>query len=121
MGEGAIDGQALRRVGAAISGLTREIYGKGPDRARVYAHDEFVFVVCEGGLTAMEQSLLKQGDSDVVRDLRVRFQERHRERILSEFEEATGHPARDVMTGFLPDANGIVCVFALAGNEDRRR
>jgi uncharacterized protein YbcI len=75
------DGVDLRDVSArraaisnAMVGLKKEFYGKGPDRVKTYFNDNFVFCVLEGGITRNEQTLLDNGEEELVRTFRLRFQ-----------------------------------------------
>jgi hypothetical protein len=63
------------RISSAMVGMKKEYYGKGPERAKTFINDEYVFVVMEGGLTRNEQTLLAAGQHDLVRSYRLRFQE----------------------------------------------
>jgi tetratricopeptide (TPR) repeat protein len=56
-------------------GVMKELYGKGPERAKAYFNDDYVFVVMEGGLTKNEETLLAAGQEELVRTYRLRFQE----------------------------------------------
>ena len=47
----------------------------GPDAAKAYVEDDYIFVVLEGGLTRNEETLLGDGKDDVVRRYRLEFQE----------------------------------------------
>ena len=42
-------------------GIKKDLYGKGPTRAKTYLNDAYVFVVLEGGLTRNEQTMLTGG------------------------------------------------------------
>jgi uncharacterized protein YbcI len=59
----------------AMVGLKKHFYGKGPEKARAYVEDQYVFVVLEGGLTRNEQTLLDRGQPDAVRRFRMTFQD----------------------------------------------
>lgn len=59
----------------AMVGLKKEFYGKGPEAAKAYLNDSYVFVVLEGGLTRNEETLLEAGEERLVRQYRLRFQE----------------------------------------------
>jgi uncharacterized protein YbcI len=55
-------------------GLKKRFYGKGPERARTYFNDNYVFCALEGGLTRNEQTLVEAGEEDAVRTYRLLFQ-----------------------------------------------
>jgi uncharacterized protein YbcI len=109
--------EELSRLSTALSGLTRELYGRGPERARAFAGDgDFLFVVFEGGLTTIEQTLLEAGDAALVRGLRQRFDEIVRPRFAAEVERILGRRVVDFHSQFLDQAGVTVGAFVLAGD-----
>ncbi|HEY7074978.1 MAG TPA: Na-translocating system protein MpsC family protein [Solirubrobacteraceae bacterium] len=74
----------------AMVTLFKTHYGRGPDAAKAYIEDDYVFVVLEGGLTRNEQTLLEDGKEDVVRNYRLEFQETVSEMATGAVEELTG-------------------------------
>jgi uncharacterized protein YbcI len=59
----------------AMVSLKKQYYGRGPDAAKAFVEDDYVFVVLEGGLTRNEETLLASGQEDLVRTYRLAFQE----------------------------------------------
>lgn len=95
-GRAAPDQGAMRAaVANAMVGLKKEFYGKGPVAAKTYFEDDYVFVVLEGGLTRNEETLLAAGETQLVREYRLRFQEAVTKTICSAVEEIVG---RSVLT-----------------------
>ena len=90
----------------AMVGLKKEFYGRGPEAAKAYVEDDYIFVVLEGGLTRNEETLLAAGREDLVRQYRLAFQEAVEATATGAVEELTGrqvigyhsqivfHPAR---------------------------
>jgi uncharacterized protein YbcI len=74
----------------AIVSLFKQHYGRGPDAAKAYLEDEYVFVVLEGGLTRNEETLLADGKDEVVRNYRLEFQESMSRKATGAVEELTG-------------------------------
>ena len=74
----------------AMVGLKKRYYGRGPEAARAYVEDDYIFVVLEGGLTRNEETLLDAGREDLVRQYRLAFQEVVTETATSAVEELTG-------------------------------
>jgi len=68
-------GQMRKDVSNAMVGLKKQLYGKGPVKAKTYFNDNLVFVVLEGGLTKNEETLIAAGEEHMVRQYRLRFQE----------------------------------------------
>jgi uncharacterized protein YbcI len=74
---------AANRYGAQLAAVTngivqlfREYYGRGPTKAKSYLLDERIVVcVLEDTMTTVEQTLVKSGENDMVRQVRLRFQE----------------------------------------------
>jgi uncharacterized protein YbcI len=82
-------------ISNALVGLKKEFYGKGPVAAKTYFNDDWVFTVLEGGLTRNEETLLAAGEKDLVRMVRLKFQEAMTSTICGAVEEILG---REVLT-----------------------
>ena len=89
-----VDAESGRSINAQISnamvGLKKEFYGRGPTKAKTFINDNFVFCVLEGGLTRNEQTLLANGEAQLVRQYRLRFQEVMAEPTTAAIERITG-------------------------------
>jgi uncharacterized protein YbcI len=84
-------GEQLAAVTNGIVQLFREYYGRGPNKAKSYLLDErIVLCVLEDTMTTVEQTLVKNGDSDMVRQVRLRFQEVMAEQFTGVVERAMG-------------------------------
>jgi uncharacterized protein YbcI len=69
-------GEQLAAVTNGIVQLFREYYGRGPNKAKSYLLDERIVVcILEDTMTTVEQTLVKNGNSDMVRQVRLTFQE----------------------------------------------
>jgi uncharacterized protein YbcI len=72
----ARQGEQLAAVTNGIVKLFRDYYGRGPNKAKSYILDNRIVVcVLEDTMTTVEQTLVKNGDNDMVRKVRLRFQE----------------------------------------------
>ena len=96
-GEGRADvaarsGSLRAALANAMVGLKAKHYGKGPDKAKAYINDNYVFVVMEGGLTPSEETLIADGKADEVRAFRLSFEETMREIATRAVAEITGRP-----------------------------
>ena len=80
----------LAAISNAMVGLKKEFFGKGPEKARTYINDNYVFCVLQNVLTRNEETLLEVGEDDLVRTYRLRFQEAMRETTTRAIEEITG-------------------------------
>src|SRR3954454_5015287 len=65
-------GELLKQISNAMVGIKKNLYGKGPVKAKTFINDNFVFVVLEGGLTQNEITLLDAGEAEMVRIYRLR-------------------------------------------------
>ena len=83
-------GSVRLAISNALVTVKKQLYGKGPVKAKTYLNDNYVFSVLEGGLTRNEETLLAAGEHALVRDYRLRFQEAVAETIRAAVEEVTG-------------------------------
>jgi uncharacterized protein YbcI len=67
-------GDLRAAISNAMVGLKKRFYGKGPERARTYFNDNYVFCAMEGGLTRNEQTLVEAGEENAVRNYRLLFE-----------------------------------------------
>src|ERR671929_186069 len=74
----------------AMVALKKQYYGRGPDAAKAYVEDDYIFVVLEGGLTRNEETLLADGKHDVVRRYRLESQGGGAETPTGAVEELPG-------------------------------
>lgn len=86
------DGEQLAAVSNAIVKIFSEAYGRGPTKAKTYAFDDYVLCVLEDILTTVERTLVERGEEQLVRAVRLRFQEIEAEQFTSAVEELIGRP-----------------------------
>jgi uncharacterized protein YbcI len=87
----ARQGEQLAAVTNGIVQLFREYYGRGPDKAKSYLLDDRIVVcVLEDTMTTVEQTLVKNGHTDMVRQVRLTFQGAMAEHFKAAVEEAMG-------------------------------
>ena len=87
---GPPSGSLRTALANAMVGLKKQYYGRGPEAAKAFVEDDYIFVVLEGGLTRNEETLLADGKEDVVRSYRLSFQETVADTATSAVEELTG-------------------------------
>lgn len=75
------------RLSDAMAGMKKEFYGKGPERAKTFVNDEYVFVVLEGGMTRSEETLVAAGEYALVRQYRERFEEAMAATVMAAVED----------------------------------
>jgi uncharacterized protein YbcI len=107
-------------VSNAIVGLFKEFYGKGPTAAKTYFNDDWVFVVMEGGLTRNEETFLAAGEHDLVRDVRLRFQEVMRDRVTQTVSSIVERPVLTYHSQVLFEPVRFVEMFLLEPAPDGR-
>jgi uncharacterized protein YbcI len=100
-------------ISTQLVALKKEFYGKGPVGAKTYIQDEYVFAVLEGGLTRNEETLLAAGETGIVREYRLRFQEIMRDRLTSTVEEITGRKVLDYHSQIVFDPPRAFEIFVL--------
>jgi uncharacterized protein YbcI len=88
-------GSMRAAVSTGIVQAMAQLYGRGPTKAKTYFNDDYVFVVLENGLTTNEERLVQEGEEQLVRQYRLRFQEVVARELTSVVEQATG---RKVLT-----------------------
>ncbi len=83
-------GEDLAAVTTGIVGLFREYYGRGPERAKSYMLDDrYVVCVLRDTMTTVERTLTPT-DPDLVRLVRLTFQEAMADSFIRVVEEAVG-------------------------------
>jgi len=91
----ASDGSLRAELANAMVAMKKQFYGRGPEAAKAWILDDYVFVAMEGGLTRNEETLLADGKADLVRMYRLAFQETMTVATTSAVAELTG---REVLT-----------------------
>jgi len=77
-------------ISNAMVALKKRFYGKGPERARSYVVDDYIFCAMEGGLTRNEEVLVEAGQEQAVRQYRLLFQEAMTQTVTEAVEQITG-------------------------------
>jgi uncharacterized protein YbcI len=83
-------GSRLANVSNAVVQIFRECYGRGPTKAKSYQFDNYVVTVLEDIFTTVEETLVKNGEDDLVRRVRLTFQEAVADRFKEAVTEAMG-------------------------------
>jgi uncharacterized protein YbcI len=94
--------------------LHSEYYGKGPTRARSHMlGDDTVISILEGGFTTVETTLIAEGRSEAVHNVRRSFQIAMEERFRAVVEQATGRSVVAYMSQIHTDPDIAVELFVL--------
>jgi uncharacterized protein YbcI len=106
--------------GEQLAAITREMvriksqhFGKGATEAKTYQCDGFLFCVMKGGLTTAERNLLEHGDSDLVRQVRLRFQHHNGAAFRRAVERITRRPVLGYESQVIFDPDYVVEMFVL--------
>jgi uncharacterized protein YbcI len=83
-------GELQAALSNAIVRIMREFYGKGAARSRTMIFDEYVFVVLEDVLTTAETTLRNGGAGELVRKVRMRFEDVMTATFVGEVQRLTG-------------------------------
>jgi uncharacterized protein YbcI len=84
-------GEELAEVTNGIVRLLSEYYGRGPTRAKSYLLDDrYVVTVLSDTMTTVERTLAETGQSDLVRTVRLTFQEAMADSFKGVVEEHLG-------------------------------
>ena len=87
---GTPPGSLRAALANAMVGLKKRYYGRGPEAAKAFIEDDYIFVVLEGGMTRNEETLLAAGKEDLVRQYRLTFQDVVGPTATGAVEELTG-------------------------------
>jgi uncharacterized protein YbcI len=99
---GAQDGHArqgdqLAEITNGIVRLFSEFYGRGPTRAKSYLlEDRYLVTVLRDTMTTVERTLAENGESDLVRRVRLTFQEA----MADSFKGVVEHVLGRQVTGY---------------------
>jgi uncharacterized protein YbcI len=89
------EGELLADVSNAIVGIFVECYGRGPTKAKSYLFDDYLITVLDDLFTTVESTLVSNGKENLVREVRLTFQEAVADRFKDAVTEVTG---RKVLT-----------------------
>jgi uncharacterized protein YbcI len=117
--EGTSDshGTTMAAITRRFVSLIKEHYGKGPTSARTYHVDDVVVVLLGGGYTAVERTLLADGQEEVVHAQREAFQEAMRPRFKRVIEEEMRREVVAFMSTVHSDPDYNAELFVLASQD----
>lgn len=108
-------------ISQAVVGLLREYTGRGPVKSRTTIRDNVVLVMLEQTLTKGEQSLVKQGRTDKVIEIRHEFQEAMREESMAKIGQLTGRQVTAMLSANHVNPDIGAEIFVLDGTPDHQR
>ena len=108
----------LADVGRGLAELHTEYYGKGPSKARTYMLNDTLLCLLEGGFTTVERTLIADGNSEAVHEIRRSFQQAMEEQFTAVVEGSTGRKVIAYMSQIHQDPDLAVEIFVLEPSED---
>jgi uncharacterized protein YbcI len=106
-------GGARAAISNAVVRLMNDLYGKGAARTRTFIAEEHVFCALEGVLTTVERTLVEAGETDLVRELRVRFGEMVRPIVAGEVARLLGREVIAMQSQLVFDPDTLFLIFVL--------
>jgi uncharacterized protein YbcI len=101
------------QVSQVIVRTMKDFYGRGPTHAKTYLCDEYVFCVMSGGMTRDEETMIRGGQHDAVRDYRLRFQSVIAPELIRRVEDVLGQKVVGYHSQVLFDPDRLVEIFVL--------
>jgi uncharacterized protein YbcI len=111
-------GDMLARISDEMVSAKKRFFGKGPEQAKSYMLDDLLITVMRGGLTTAEQTMLKFGQQNLVRQFRQLFENEMTEHLTGLVERTTGRTVVNYQSQIMFDPDIIVEMFFFA--EPRR-
>jgi uncharacterized protein YbcI len=112
-------GSLRAAVANAMVGLKKKYYGRGPEAAKAWFLDDYLFVAMEGGLTPNEETLIADGKEHLVRSYRLSFQETMTETTTGAIEQLTGRKVLTYHSQIVFDPARSFEIFVLAPERGR--
>ncbi len=115
-------GEAAQAISNTLVRLLRDYTGRGPTQAYTTITDAHVIVVLRDALLKAERSLVKDGHSDAVIDMRRRVQRTMKGDLVAAIERHTGREVLAFLSDHHIDPDIAVEIFILkprAGSDDR--
>lgn len=106
------------RVSNTVVQTMKDLYGRGPTGAKTYFCDEYIFCVMSGGLTRDEETMLRAGEHDAVREHRLRFQAVIAPELIRRVEDAVHRKVINYHSQLLFDPDRLVEIFMLDPSEE---
>jgi uncharacterized protein YbcI len=102
------DGRALMEISAAMIRIYKDQFGRGPTSARTeWCGRDILAVVLEGTLNPAERNLVRMGEHQRLRDLRLFFQYASVREVCQPVEELTGRRIRAFISGIDTEVDGL--------------
>jgi uncharacterized protein YbcI len=97
----------------------KDLYGRGPTHAKTYFCDEYVFCVMSGGLSRDEETMIRAGEQDAVRDYRLRFQAAIAPELIRRVEDVLERRVVSYHSQVLFDPDRLIEIFVVDRSVER--
>lgn len=101
------------RVSNTVVRTMKDLYGRGPTHAKTFICDEYVFCVLSGGMTRDEETMIRGGQHEAVREYRLRFQAVIAPEIIRRVEDVLARKVLNYHSQVLFDPDRLVEIFVL--------
>ncbi|MEA2213603.1 MAG: hypothetical protein QOF83_3551 [Solirubrobacteraceae bacterium] len=101
------------RVSHTVVRAIKDLYGRGPTHAKTYLCDEYVFCVMTGGLTRDEETMIRGGQEEAVRDYRLKFQAIIAPELIRRVEDVLGRKVINYHSQILFDPDRLIEIFVV--------
>lgn len=109
-----LSGEQLAAVTDRVIGIWVRHHGCGPESGKTFINDRLLVTVLRGGMTPQERTLAERGQGDLVRQIRMAFEEAIRDESTRAIRDVTGHDVVDYQSQVLLGAELTVELFLLA-------
>jgi uncharacterized protein YbcI len=106
-------GEVLAQISTGLVQLHSRYYGKGPTKAKTHMVNDTVISILRGGFTTVERTMIDQGRSAAVHEMRRTFQEVMEEQFTGVVQEATGRTVIAYMSQIHTNPDLAVEIFVL--------
>ena len=107
-------GLELQEITNAMVRLYKELFGRGPTKARTnYAGSDTLVATIENSLTPAEQNMIDLGEDQRVREIRMFFQHASDAEFTGTVEQITGRKVKAFVSGMDTDKDVATEVFYL--------
>jgi len=98
----------------AMTRLYKDLFGRGPTKVRAaYAGPDTVVVTLENTMTQAERNMVRLGDHQRLRDVRLFFQHSSEEQLKRPVEDILGRKVRAFISGIDAEKDVAVEVYIL--------
>ncbi len=115
---GLTRGHTAQAINLAVVRLVREYTGRGPTQAHTTINDDVIIVVLRDTLLKAERSLVEDGQSQAVMDMRRRFQSTMRRELVAAVTEHSGRSVEAFLSDNVVDPDIAVEIFVLGPRFD---